>query len=82
MSEETRLRLVKINWVDSRGVQSHWAHLSDQETSICRCVSVGFVMAENDEFIDIAPHHAGDQTCGNMTIPKVCITKIEDIANE
>lgn len=73
--------LVEIEWADS-GSHGMWVDLSElTEDFGVECVSVGWLLSENDASITIASHLAldihgvADQASGDMTIPKVAITK-------
>lgn len=52
---------VRIDWIDSRGARSEWTRLDTMDTSICKCSSVGWIMAETKEAIVIAPTVADDR---------------------
>jgi len=71
--------LCYIEWVDSRGTHGSWTELSSMDTSYCIINSVGFILKETDDLIHLVPHvsYDSDQGCGDMVIPKVCITKRE-----
>lgn len=71
-----------VEWLDSRGATDRWARKEDlAEIDCCKMVSAGWVVAENEREIQIAPHigiedDAEDaQFCGVMVIPKVAITR-------
>lgn len=78
---EPQLRLVKLGWVDSRGCSENWATFEQlREHDLCVVWSVGWVINETDEYIQICPHVGTDpdQGCGDMTIPKIAIKHRED----
>jgi hypothetical protein len=68
-----------VKCLDSRGVGSQWTSMHDLQHEPCRCDSVGWLIYEDDEVIELAPHRTdiehGDemQVCGEMVIPRVCI---------
>ncbi len=73
-------KLAKVCWIDSRVGSAHWQHLETiQEDGICRVWSVGWVINDTDEHLQICPHlgHDPDQGCGEMSIPKIAIVSIE-----
>lgn len=77
---EPDFKLVKICWVDSRGVSAHWQELENiRDDGICRVWSVGWLTADTDEYVQVCPHlgHDPAQGCGEMTIPKIAIVSIE-----
>ena len=74
------MKLVKVAWLDSRGCHDHWATLDDlREAKPCIIWSVGWVIAETDEYIQIVPHLGTDpdQGCGDMVIPKIAIQDMD-----
>lgn len=76
-------KLVLVEWLDSCGCTSSWAEISDDAPKALTCKSVGWLAGESEEAIVIVPHFAPlddvDQGCGDMTIPRVCITKMTDL---
>lgn len=80
------MKLVLIDWVDSRGVNTNWHHLTDfPKDNICNMKSVGWLLHDDDGSVCIVPHvgveDSGDnQGCGEMNIPKACITKLTVLA--
>ena len=74
-------KLAKVCWIDSRGASSNWRHFEDiaEDSDICRCWSVGWVISETDEKITICPNigHDPDQGCGEMSIPKIAVVSME-----
>lgn len=72
-------KLLLIKWKDSLQPVSAWMHLSDPpELEIAKCVSVGWLISENDDVAMIAQNMADmdkddPQASGFMRIPKVCI---------
>jgi hypothetical protein len=68
-----------IEWVDSSGA-GHWKTLPQSKPpSLTRCISVGWVIGETKECVEIASTWSpeddttDEQCCGDMTIPKVAI---------
>jgi hypothetical protein len=77
---EPAYKLAKVCWVDSRGVSAHWQELEHiRNDGVCHVWSVGWVIRDTEEFIQLCPHigHDPDQGCGEMSIPKVAIVKIK-----
>ncbi len=70
------LDLLYIEWVDSHGTYGLWTDLDDMVTECCTISSVGWVIKEDEKLIHLVPHLGDnpDQGCGDMVIPKVCIT--------
>lgn len=71
------MKLVYLEWLDSRGVSASWSHLEDLASECCVLKSVGWVLTENKDLIHIVPHLGDDpaQGCGDMVIPKRCVLK-------
>jgi hypothetical protein len=69
-----------IRWLDSVQPSSSWVRMDDIESlGVCECVSVGFVVAEDESAIMLAQSMAdladdNPQCGGRMQIPKCCIT--------
>ncbi len=79
------MKLVYLEWIDSRGVSESWYYLKDLESKCCILKSVGWVIKEDRQLIHIVPHVGDDpkQGCGDMVIPKRCVLKkIEIIIDE
>lgn len=85
MNKLEKLKFVKIEWLDSRGVNNQWERLEDSEDEkVCTCISVGYVIMEDDSFMKIAPHIADYedndlQHTGSMTITKCSIVRIVNL---
>ena len=80
-------RLVLIEWEDSRQPVASWQRLSEfSKSDICKCVSVGFLISDDDEQKVLAPNMAdieskdNIQTSGVIHIPSKCVLKITPIA--
>lgn len=81
-------KLVHVEWIDSRGAGNRWNHYEKfilEPDDHVKCVSVGYLILDNGKNIIVAPH-SGDtedpdnlQFCGEMTIPKVCITTMTEL---
>ena len=71
------MRLLAIQWMDARGTRPDWGLVEDIDDGLCMISSVGWVIHETDEYIQLAPHigHDPKQACGDMIIPKAGIVK-------
>ena len=76
--------LVIIEWMDSRRPDAAWKHLSgDQSWNPCKCVSVGFMVADDADKKVLAPNmadidSASDmQLAGEIVIPTSCVLSIK-----
>ena len=85
------MKLVYLEWVDSSSQgSSTWIDVdsvlrSGKDDSM-KCVSVGFVLSDDDDSILLASHLSGDcevkmvgHCSGNMQIPKLAITNRVDL---
>jgi hypothetical protein len=79
-----RRPLVRVTWLDSASPSADWHSLSEWEgLGSLECVSVGYVIAEDDKAKTIAPHvaypdeEANCKVCGIMIIPAGAILSIE-----
>lgn len=77
---EPEFKLAKVCWIDSRGVSENWATLEQlREHDLCSVWSVGWVIKETDDYVQLCPHIGTDpdQGCGDMTIGKIAIVSME-----
>lgn len=75
-------KLMLVEWEDSAQPTSNWSYLSNPpELEIIQCVSVGWLVQENDRVLMLAPNIGdyesgnGAQGCGLIRIPKAAITR-------
>lgn len=77
------MRIVKIKWVDSSSDGGRWTRLDDIDNDILDVVSVGFIVKETDRQITLALNNIitpeEEQYCQMISIPKVAITKIDEL---
>ena len=78
-------RLVAVEWEDSQRPASAWGWLDEYRLpDAVRCVSVGFLIAETDQALALAPN-LGDidcerpQGCGIIRIPTSAVRKLADL---
>jgi hypothetical protein len=62
-----------IRWIDSCHHGIGWLDRDSIDTSGAICVSLGYILHEDERFVTIAAHIAGEQVAGVMTIPKCAI---------
>jgi hypothetical protein len=78
-------QLVLVTWEDSATPISQWQWVSEYAIpEIVRCVSVGFLIAETEAAIAIAPNLGGldqdeHQACGIIRIPRSAIKSLAEI---
>ena len=75
------MKLVLVEWIDSRGVGQHWSQIANLSEKPCKMKSVGWLVKDTKKYICIAPHVGfekdnDNQCCGEMYIPKKCIKNI------
>ena len=82
----TDVKLVSIEWVDSRQPSAAWQHLTHfKSTGLCHCVSVGYLIYDGQDCKVLAPNMADIeseedmQISGEIHIPKCSITKITQL---
>lgn len=77
------MRRVYLVWLDAHvggSTDSTWMPISEAVTSELATVQqVGWILSEYDDRIVIASSLQGEYCCDVNSIPKVCISKMEDI---
>jgi hypothetical protein len=76
--------LVRVRWVDSTSPRMGWISLNDlPEIGSLECVSVGYVIAQDERSQTIAPHlaypddEANAQGNGIIVIPRAAIISMD-----
>ena len=84
--EPTQCDLVLVEWMDSRRPEPSWKHLAGSpHWSAVKCVSVGWLVADDDEKMVLAPNMGdiGDddnmQLSGELVIPTCCVLSIKPL---
>lgn len=73
-------RLVLIEWLDSKGITTAWEYLDEVEPMPpTLCYSVGFLVADTDQYVTVAQAMSDNQVLGRTTIPKCSIQKMETL---
>ncbi len=76
-------KLVLLHWKDAVTPTQGWTDINELETELAECVSVGFVVEENDETITIVSHMTGDKEGtdidGSLVLDKSWIKHREDL---
>ncbi len=78
------MKLVFVEWSDSRGASPRWQHLDGFIMAPVICKSVGWLQHQDEAMMVIVPHVAtGDplddtdqQGCGGMAIPVHAVIKM------
>lgn len=75
--------LVMVEWEDSRQPDSFWRYLAKfKGQPVCKCVSVGWLVRDDDDVKVVAPNVAdasdkgSEQISGMIDIPVRCVVKI------
>jgi hypothetical protein len=78
-------RLIMVEWEDSSQPIAAWQWADDyQAPETVRCVSVGYLIAETEQAIAVAPN-IGDVGCeriqasGIIRIPRSAVSKMSDL---
>lgn len=68
------MKIVKIVWYDSKGITSDWEFKDDiKPLHPVRVESVGFLWADNGDFLTLVQSDSDEQLLGRLTIPKGCV---------
>ena len=87
MGKDKLPKLVLIEWLDSAQPEPAWKHFDDlPRLDVIRCVSVGWLVAENGATKMLAPN-IGDfysggnkQASGFIRIPAASVTRMANLA--
>lgn len=80
MKKNNKMKLVSIEWLDSKGVINEWEYIDEiKPLEPVKCISVGFLIEDNKQYKTIVQSIGDSQILGRMTIPTCSITKIEEI---
>jgi len=76
-------KITLIHWEDAISPTSGWTDINEVSTDLAECVSVGFVIEENDKTITIVSHITGDDdgtdVDGSLVLDKTWIKRREDL---
>lgn len=77
----TDLKLVLVERLDSRRGEG-WVRVTELESAVTHCRSVGWVIAKDAESLTSAGHLGENpaQYCGDVTIPRRAMRKIIPLA--
>ena len=72
------MKPVYLKWTDAIGSAQGWDHsrLKDCDGKV---ETLGFLLEENDDFLLVAGHVAGDQHQGAIAIPRDMITEYYEV---
>lgn len=71
-----KLKLVAIDWIDSKGATDRWEFKQDlPPLEPSRCTTVGFILEETPTYKTVAHTVSDEQVLGRITIPVRAILK-------
>jgi hypothetical protein len=74
------MRLVRIEWIDAHGDGGSWMDSDSIKPDVPTCATVGFVQAENDQFICVMQTVGFDgQYYNHLCVPKGMITEMKEL---
>ena len=78
---KNQMDIVLIKWFDSKSGPAGWEYLDGIDpVEPISCVSVGFLLEENESYKTIAPTVGGGQVLGRVTIPQCSITDMRKLS--
>lgn len=78
-------QIVKIEWVDSKGITDKWEYLSDIENMKPNvCTSVGYLLNDTEEYKEICQSISNGspdnvQIIGRISIPTCSVRRIKKL---
>lgn len=73
--------IVEIKWIDCCTVSGWFTLQEAEDTKLMECISIGYIIAKNDEAVIIAQTIADQGDVGDITcIPTVSIQELKDLA--
>lgn len=77
------MKLVFIKWIDSKSGSPEWEFLNEIEPlKPVICESVGFLLADADDYKTLTSTFGGGQIWGRITIPTCAIIDFKEITYE
>ena len=73
------MKVIKVEWLDSRGIDGIWHFKEEWDLTSHRCVSVGILVADDRDEIIICQSKNDDQYGNLFVIPKNTIMSREDL---
>ena len=85
MKAERPWKIVIVLWEDAAVMESRWTDLDELEEDLQQdsafCVTLGFLVEDNEERITVCMTDGSDQVGPYCTIPKSCVKKMEILRN-
>ena len=75
------MKIGKIEWLDICSGTPNWSRCDDLELGPLKCVSVGLLLKETDEYISIAQNYneEEDLVSDTMTFPRAIVTSVIEL---
>lgn len=73
------MKMARIQWLDSVREDDGWHKYEPITKEKLVCESVGYILHEDDDFIEIAQSITDNAVLFTIAIPKVSITSIEKL---
>jgi len=74
-------KLVLVKWLDSKGLTSEWEQWDEIEPLMPSvCISVGFLIDNNEKYKTLAMTISKGQVFGRITIPACSIVKFKELS--
>ena len=78
-----KAKLVLVHWEDAITPTDGWTDITELKSELANCVSVGFLVEENDRTITIVSHVSGDEEGtdidGSLVLDKAWIKERQDL---
>ena len=74
------MKLVKIEWIDSRGVTPTWEDKDNLEPLLpAKCQTVGWLIESTKTYKTVVQSIGEEEVLGRITIPTGCITSVKEL---
>lgn len=70
--------MIYVKWVDS-ALTSDWTEAPNSKTGVVEIESIGYLILEDDEHIEIAQNMSTFHKCAIMAIPKAVIKERKEL---
>lgn len=78
-----RAKLILVRWEDAITPTDGWTDITELKSELADCVSVGFLVEENDKTITIVSHISGDEERtdidGSLVLDKTWVKQRQDL---
>jgi len=75
------MKLVLIEWVDSKRMSDGWIYTADMSPSVVLCQSVGWLVKSKGGVLTVMPHcsKSKKQNYGAISIPECAVKRIFEL---